>query len=93
MKLNKSYASEFNSSCGFSLLITAFFDKIWKGILVGYSCISSGNRIYNIEPEKVLFPGDLKVYGDAYWDWNITQLRRICVKLALEDSNEVMKVE
>lgn len=68
-------------------------EKAEKGILVGYSSICKGYRIYNIESGKVFISKDVKVDEDAYWDWNISQVRKMVVEPAFQDSNEDLEAE
>ncbi|XP_015163235.1 uncharacterized protein [Solanum tuberosum] len=67
--------------------------KAEKGIFVCYNSISKGYRIYNIESGKDFVRRDLQYRIDAYWNSNISQVRRMDVEPALEDSNEDLEVE
>ena len=45
-------------------------DKTIRGIFLGYSNISKGYRVYNLQTKKLVISRDVEVYDYASWNWD-----------------------
>ncbi|TXG70083.1 hypothetical protein EZV62_005018 [Acer yangbiense] len=52
-------------------------DKAEMGIFLGYAANSKGYRVFSLQAKKLIISRDIQVDEDAYWDWEIEQIRSV----------------
>lgn len=56
--------------------------------IIGYSSLSKGYKVYNIDSGIILISRDVKLDEDACWIWETSQVDRYLVLPSLEIENE-----